>query len=134
MISEADKKIFAWLDELCQEARKDVITANRLGNNPAFAYYFNNVYTLKAMSQATFASMQAMTEARRWYDEYHEAEERKAAEDARDGKIAALEGTVNEMKVMLTQFMESQKPAEPPAKKNGKGKAAKDEATEETEE
>ena len=128
MISENDAKVFVWMDELCQEAQKDVILANRLGGNQAFAYYFANVYARKAVSQDMFAGMTSMAEARRWYGEYTEAEERKIAESARDEKINALEGKVDKLTELLTQFVESK---EQPAK--GK-KAAKVEAPEEDEE
>lgn len=116
MAFPTDDVIFTWLDELCQEAKGDVMLLNRLGVNAAFSYYFNNVYTLKSVSPKTYAAMQWMTEARRWHGEYMEAEERKAAEIARDEKIAALESQV----AKLVGLLESQAKAEPDKKKPGK--------------
>lgn len=133
MISASDAKVFEWLNELCQEAKGDVLLLNQLSRvNSVFSYYFNNVYTLKSITPQMFSESDGMIAARRWHAEYTEAEERKVAEAARDAQIADLQAELSGLSTMFKSFMESQKPADPaPVKKNGKGKAAKDEADEE---
>lgn len=117
MAVATDEEIFKWLDELCMEAKGDVLMVNRLSKNDAFAYYFTNVFSLHSLTPKTFANMTVMDEARRWHAEYTEAEERKVAEVARDGKIAALETQLAEV---LTLLKEQKVPVTPPPKKGAK--------------
>lgn len=115
-----DEKVLAFLEELCQEADKDLAVANRLAGG--LRYYYINVHTTKAVSVKEFVNSTAMTEARRIYGIEEERELREAKETARDEKVEALEGKVDKLTEMFTQFIESQKPAEP-AKKSGKKQA-----------
>jgi hypothetical protein len=125
--------IIEWLDQLCQEAldaahKGDTGLANRLGRSFALKYYFDNVFSTRAVSRPTFQAMvNYMTEAERVYNEVKADELREAKEAARDAEIAELKTGLAEVLKLLTESKAD------PAPTKGKGKKVAAEAEEEAE-
>lgn len=123
-MNEQTKKALAWLDEVSTQAitegqEGNTGLLNRLGKEPAFAYYLNNVHTRKVMTAEQFAGQmpQLMTEATRIMEQY----ELVAKQPERDARLTAVEENLQNLIGMVTLLMESQKPAEPAKPtKNGK--------------
>lgn len=120
-----DEQVIQFLEDICQEADKDLTVANRLAGG--LRYYFINVHTTKAVSVKEFINSTAMTEARRVYGIEVEREIQEAKEAARDEKIAALETNMGELLTLVKSLTESK---EQPAKKSSKKatEATEDEA------
>ncbi len=115
MTTVTDDQVFEWLDSLCTEAKADISLLNAYGRNDAFAYYFNNVFSLKAMSPKTFANTTAMSEARRWHAEYQEHEADKQEKAALKEQITKLEANQAALLEKIDKLTES-------VNNSGKGK------------
>ena len=72
-----DEQVIQFLEDICQEADKDLTVANRLAGG--LRYYFINVHTTKAVSVKEFINSTAMTEARRVYGAARKAEAKAKA-------------------------------------------------------
>lgn len=128
-MNEQNQKTMTWLAETCEQALTEAQNGNttllnRLGKDASFAYYLNNVHSRKVISPEQFASqfpnqVKDLTNIREQYEMVIE-------QPKRDARLQAVEEGLNELKAMMAQFIESQKPAvveeaAKPAKKGKKG-------------
>lgn len=130
MMSEEDKKIVEFVDELCQEATLavqggDMALVNRIGGNPALNYYLVNVSKLGRMTKEDYASSTHMMEARRVYNSYQQ-------DVVQDQRMTTIESQLAQLLTAVQALTEAKAEPAKPAKPNGKAKAAAQDTEEES--
>jgi hypothetical protein len=118
------KATLEWLDDVCSQAltearQGDTALANRLGQHPALAHYFNNVHTTKSIRPDTWTQM--YNPYLREADRLRQLAEAESQHVETQERVNTLEAKLDKLTSMVESFIESQETQEPveeePAKK-----------------
>lgn len=136
-MNEKTQKVLQWLDETCTQAftegqAGDTSLLNRLGREPSFAYYINNVHGRKVLTPEQFAGQmpKLMEEVTRVMEQY----ELVSKQPERDARLTAVEEQLTKLMGMVGELLESKNAEAVETKSTKKDKKAKVEAATETEE
>lgn len=107
-------KTMAWLHDVSVQAVQEAEAGNaallnRLGKEPAFAYYFNNVHMLKSVTTEQFVAQypQYVKEAEFVRRQY----EMVTVSEAQNARLSKIEGELEKLINAVKALTESTKPA-----------------------